>query len=297
MKVLVTGANGQLGTDLCKVLRDFELIPLTHKDIEIIDMNSVNQVFSKYKPDIIINTAAYVRVDDCEGDKDKAFRVNALGARNVAVVAQELGARLVHLSTDYVFGGEAEPRTTPYTEFDTPVPLSIYGKSKLAGENLVRHFCLRHFIIRSSALFGVAGSSAKGGNFVETILRPAKERDELRVVNDQIFSPTYTMDLARKITQLVTTEYYGIFHITNKGYCSWYEFAKEILRLAGITTPVVPITSDQYLQKARRPHYSVLDNYHLRLLGMDDMRPWQEALVDYLRENRHIPRRRDVEIQ
>jgi dTDP-4-dehydrorhamnose reductase len=251
-------------------------------------MSSVKQAFSKYKPGIIINTAAYVRVDDCEDEKDKAFSVNALGARNVAVVAQELGARLVHLSTDYVFGGEAELRTTPYTEFDTPVPLSIYGKSKLAGENLVRHFCLRHFIVRTSGLFGVAGSMGKGGNFIETMLRLSKERDELRVVNDQIFSPTYTMDLARKIVQLMITDYYGIFHITNRGACSWYEFTTEILKLADITTPVVPITSDQYLQKARRPRYSVLDNSHLRLLGMDDMRPWQEALKDYLVARGHI---------
>ena len=288
MKVLITGANGQLGTDLCEVLRDFELIPLTHKDIEISDMSSMKQAFSKYKPGIIINTAAYVRVDDCEDEKDKAFSVNALGARNVAVVAQELGARLVHLSTDYVFGGEAELRTTPYTEFDTPVPLSIYGKSKLAGENLVRHFCLRHFIVRASGLFGVAGSSGKGGNFIETMLRLSKERDELRVVDDQVFSPTYTKDLARKISQLMTTDYYGIFHITNRGACSWYEFTTEILKLAGLKTPVVPITSDQYPQKARRPRYSVLDNSHLRLLGMDDMRPWQEALEDYLVARGHI---------
>ena len=288
MKVLVTGASGQLGTDLCEVLRDFELIPLTHKDIEINDMDSVKQAFNKYKPDIIVNTAAYVRVDDCEDEKEKAFKVNALGARNVAVVAQELGARLVHLSTDYVFGGEDESRTTPYTEFDTPVPLSIYGKSKLAGENLVRHSCLRHFIVRASGLFGVAGSSGKGGNFIETMLRLARERDELKVVNDQVFSPTYTRDLAQKIAQLMATEYYGIFHITSKGACSWYEFTTETLKLAGITTPVVPITSDQYAQKARRPRYSVLDNYHLRLLGMDDMRPWREALKDYLVARGHI---------
>jgi len=288
MKVLVTGANGQLGTDLCKVLRDFELIPLTHKDIEIGDMNSVKRAFNKYKPDIIINTAAYVRVDDCEDGKDKAFQVNALGARNVAVVAQELGARLVHLSTDYVFGGEAEPRTIPYTEFDTPVPPNVYGKSKLAGENLVRHFCLSHFIVRASGLFGVAGSSGKGGNFIETMVRLARERDELKVVNDQVFSPTYTRDLAPKIAQLIATEYYGIFHITNRGYCSWYEFAKEILKQAGLKTPVIPISSDEYPQKARRPRYSVLDNYHLRLLGMADMRTWQEALKDYLVARGHI---------
>lgn len=288
MKVAVTGAKGQLGTDLCRALHSFDVIPFTHADIEIADMASVREAMVKHKPAVIINTAAYVRVDDCEDKKEKAFQVNALGARNVAVVAQELGAKLVHISTDYVFGGEAELRTTPYTEFDTPIPLNIYGKSKLVGENLVRHFCLRHFVIRASALFGVAGSSGKGGNFIETMLRLAKERDELRVVNDQVFSPTYTRDLARKITQLMTTECYGIFHITDGGACSWYQFTTEIFKLAGLKTRVVPITSEQYPQKARRPRYSVLDNYHLRLLGMDDMRPWQEALRDYLEARGHI---------
>jgi len=229
-----------------------------------------------------------VRVDDCETNPDKAFLVNALGARNLAVAASKLGAKLTHISTDYIFGGEAEPRSIPYTEFDIPVPPNIYGKSKLAGEDFVRHLCHRHFIIRTSGLFGVAGSSGKGGNFVETMLRVVKERNELRVVNDQIFSPTYTKDLARKIVQLITTEYYGILHITNRGMCSWYEFTKEILRLAGLETPVIPITCDEYHQEAKRPRFSVLDNYHLRLLGMDDMRPWQEALRDYMIEKGHI---------
>ena len=291
-KVLVTGANGQLGTDLCKVLQHFELIPLTHKDIEISDINSVKQMFNKYKPDIIISTAAYVRVDDCETEQDKAFLINALGARNVAVAAQELGAKLIHISTDYVFGGVGEipvvshkaggDQPRPYTEFDTPIPLNTYGKSKLAGEVLVQRFCPRHFIIRTSVLFGIAGASGKGGNFVETVLKLAKEQDELKVVNDQFRSPTYTKDLARKIAQLIQTEYYGIFHITDRGSCSWYEFAKEILKLADLKIRLIPITSDQYPQKARRPRFSVLDNYHLRLLGMDDMRTWQEALKDYM---------------
>ena len=288
MKVLVTGAKGQLGSDLCKALLSFDVIPLTHADIDITDMGSVKELFNKYRPDVIINTAAYVRVDDCESNRDKAFLVNAIGARNVAVVSQELGAKLVHISTDYVFGGESEPRTTAYTEFDTPAPPNLYGKSKLAGENLVQHLCSKHFIVRSSGLFGVAGSSGKGGNFVETMLRLARERDELRVVNDQVFSPTYTKDLAGKIVQLINTEHYGILHITNQGSCSWYEFTKEILRLAGLNLPLIPITSNHYPQKAKRPRFSVLDNYHLRLLGMDDMRPWQQALEDYLKEKGHI---------
>jgi len=288
MKVLIIGVKGQIGTDLHRALEDLEAIPLAHADIEITDMSSVRESFEKHRPDVVINTAAFVRVDDCEMEKDKAFLVNALGARNVAVAAQELGARLVHISTDYVFGGEGEPHSTPYTEFDIAVPVNTYGRSKLAGEEFVRSLCLRHFIVRSSALFGVAGASGKGGNFVETMLRLANEQDELRVVEDQIFSPTYTKDLARKIAQLINTECYGIFHITNKGACSWYDFTQEILRLAKLKTPVVPIASDQYPQEARRPHYSVLDNYHLRLLGMDDLRPWQEALEDYMMSKGHI---------
>lgn len=298
MKVLVTGANGQLGTDLCQALQHFELIPLTHRDIEISDMNSVKQVINKYKPDIVINTAAYVRVDDCESNQDKAFKVNALGARNVAVAAQELGARLVHMSTDYVFGGVGETlvvssksggdKPLPYTEFDAPIPLNTYGKSKLAGEDFIRHLCQRYFIIRTSGLFRIAGASGKGGNFVETMLKLAKERDELKVINDQVFSPTYTRDLAHKIAQLIETECYGIFHITNRGSCSWYEFTREILKQAGLKTIVTPIISDEYPQKAKRPRFSVLDNYHLRLLGMDDMRTWQEALKDYMISREYI---------
>jgi len=298
MKIIITGANGQLGTDLCKALSHSDLVPLTHKDLEITDMNSVKQIFSRYKPGVVINTAAFVRVDDCETEQDKAFKVNALGARNIAVAAQELKTKLIHLSTDYVFGGVGEtlvvshkaggdkPRS--YTEFDAPVPLSIYGKSKLAGENFVRYLCHRHFIIRTSGLFGIAGSIGKAGNFVETMLKLAKERDELRVVNNQVFSPTYSKDLAQKIAQLISTEYYGIFHITNKGTCSWYEFAREILKQADMKTPLIPITSDEYPQKAKRPHFSVLDNYQLRLLGMDDMQPWQEALKNYMISKGHI---------
>ena len=282
MSILVIGANGQLGTDLCEVLRNSGVVPLTHAEIEITDMNSVKEAFKKYNPNIVINTAAYVRVDDCEDDPDRAFQVNALGARNVAVLAYEQGVKLVHISTDYVFGGDREPRDKPYTEFDTPVPVNVYGKSKVAGESMVRHLCARHFSIRTSALFGIRGASGRGENFVETMLRLAKEKEELRVVNDQMFSPTYTSDLARKIAQLIETDYYGIFHVTNKGSCSWYEFAEEILRLAGLKTLLIPITSDQYPQRAKRPNTSVLDNYHLRLLGMDDMRPWREALKDYM---------------
>ncbi|MCR4392987.1 MAG: dTDP-4-dehydrorhamnose reductase [Dehalococcoidales bacterium] len=287
MKIAIIGAKGQLGNDLCKVLQGNNLVLFNHNDIEITHLESVRYKIKYHLPTIIINTAAFHRVDDCETDSDKAFRVNALGARNVAVVAEELGAKLVHISTDYVFGG-GEPRSTPYTEFDQPTPLNTYGKSKLAGEDFVRHLCRRYFIIRASGLFGAAGSSGKGGNFVETMLRLGKERSELRVVNDQIFSPTYTLDLALKISKLIETEYYGIFHVTNSGTCSWYDFTREIIRLAGLPVKVIPITSDQYPQKARRPAYSVLGHYHLQLMGMDDLRSWQEALKAYMVEKGHL---------
>ena len=168
------------------------------------------------------------------------------------------------------------------------VPFTFYGQSKLAGENFIQHLSFRYFIVRTSGLFGSGGASGKGGNFVEKVLKLARERNELRVVSDQVFSPTYTKDLAEKIVKLMLTEYYGIFHITNHGHCSWYELAKEVLALAGQKTPVIPVTSEEHPQKARRPLYSVLDNYHLRLLGMDDMRPWREALKAYMQAKGHI---------
>jgi dTDP-4-dehydrorhamnose reductase len=289
MKVLLIGSTGQLGTDLCQAFPPADLIPLDLPEIDITSMESVKKALLQHRPGTVINTAAYLRVDDCETEQDKAYAVNALGARNVAVVCQEIGARLVYISTDYVFGGGSEVRKTPYTEFDLPVPLNVYGLSKLAGERMVRHLCQKHFIIRTSGLFGIAGASGKGGNFVETILKLAGTRDELRIVNDQVFSPTHTRDLARKIAWICSTEYFGLFHVTNGGLCSWYEFGREIIRLAGLKTPVVPITSEEYPQKARRPSYSVLGNYQLHLLGMDDMRPWQEALKEYLRNKGKEP--------
>jgi len=288
MKVLIIGADGQLGTDLCRLLKNVDIIPCTQNDIEITDTNSIKIIFSKYRPEAVINTAAFVRVDDCEDEKDKAYTVNALGARNIAVACQEIGAKLLHISTDYIFGGEPGIRTEPYIEFDVPIPCSVYGKSKLAGEDLVRHLCSKHFIVRTSGLFGTAGSLGKGGNFVETMIKMSKQKTDLKVVNDQVFSPTYSKDLAEKIGQIIKTEYYGIFHVTNSSICSWFEFTQEILKQVGSKTMVIPITSAQYPQKAKRPSYSVLNNYHLHLLGMDDLRTWREALKDYLKEKGHV---------
>jgi dTDP-4-dehydrorhamnose reductase len=284
MKVLITGADGQLGTDLCKVIKGHNILPLTINDGDISDFSFVKLQLLKHKPEVIINTAAYVRVDDCEDNKDLAYQVNALGARNMAVAAEDIGARLLHISTDYVFGGEMQQRKLPYTEFDDPVPCNTYGESKLAGETLVRHLCKRHIIIRSSALFGTAGAMGKGGNFVETIARLAREKDELRVVSDQVFSPTFTYDLAQRISQLIETEYYGIIHITNSGICSWHEFAVEIVKEAGLNTPVIAIPTAQYPQKARRPFYSVLANYQSKLLNWKEMRNWKVALHEYFKQ-------------
>jgi dTDP-4-dehydrorhamnose reductase len=288
VKILVTGANGQLGTDLCLALKNENLIAITHQDLEITDINAVDRVFKTHHPDVIINPAAWVDADDCEVNPDKAFKVNSLGVRNIAVVAREINAKLVQISTDYVFGGENRTEIAPLTEFDLPVPISVYGKSKLLGEKFAQHFCNKHFIVRVSGLFGVAGCRSKGGsNFVEAILKQAKIKDKLAVVNDQFFSPTSTMDLASKIAELIHTSLYGIFHITNKGVCTWHEFAEEIIRQAGLTTPVLPVTSDEYPMNAKRPHYSALRHYQLQLLGMDNMRPWQLALESYLKAKGH----------
>ena len=287
MRLLITGSNGQLGTDLCKVFRGLDLVPLTHADLDVTDSESVNEILDDFRPDVVINTAAYVRVDDCEVNRDQAFQVNAEGAQNIALAAEKIGAKLIHISTDYVFGGEG-PRSSPYSELAVPIPLNIYGNSKLAGERYVRSLCSKHIIVRTSGLFGTAGSSGKGGNFIETILRMGKERGELNVVNDQVFSPSYTVDVAEKIAELIETDNYGIFHITNSGECSWFAFAREILRLSNVKAHLNPVTSIQYRQKAKRPAYSVLRHLHLARLGMDNMRPWENALTVYLRKKGHL---------
>jgi dTDP-4-dehydrorhamnose reductase len=288
MRVLVTGCEGQVGADLCPALKNFDIIPLSHKDIEITDIQSIKAAINKYAPDIIINTAAYINVDDCEQNCDKAFSVNALGARNIAVVAQEINAKLVHISTDHIFGGQGCIASVPFCEFDQPSPVNVYGASKLAGEEYIKHLCNRYFIVRTAGLYGIAGSNMKGGNFVDKIIRSAGEKSELQVVDDQITSPTHTKDLANKMVELLGTEYYGTYHITNSGYCSWCQFARYILESANIQTPVIPVKSTEYLQKAKRPYFSALNNYQLKLLGMDDMQHWHDALIDYMKLKGYI---------
>ncbi|MBC8235355.1 dTDP-4-dehydrorhamnose reductase [bacterium] len=285
MNIMLIGANGQLGSDLRKVLTTEELIPLTHADIEITDAAQVEAIIKHHQPEVVINTAAYHKTDECEENAEKAFQVNALGVRNLALSCREHNATLVHMSTDYVFDGK---KGEPYTELDTPNPINVYGVSKLAGEHFVKYILDKYFLIRTSGLFGVAGSSGKGGNFIELMLRLADERDEIRVVDDQTLSPTSTVDLANKIKKLITTERFGLYHITNNGACSWYDFAAKIFELSGKKPNLKRTTTEEFGAKANRPKYSVLDNYNLRQIGMDDMRTWEEALATYLHSTNRL---------
>lgn len=283
MRVLIIGANGQLGTDIVKVLHSEEVIPLTHEDIEVAEEGFVRKAMRPYQPEVVISTAAYHRVGDCERNDVKSFKVNAIGAKNLANVCKEKDAILVYISTDYVFDGE---KRTPYIESDPPRPLNAYGISKLAGEYYIRYIWPKHFIIRTSGLYGSAKCRAKGGNFVDLMLRLAQEQDEIQVVDDEVLTPTYTIDLALKIRDLIQTDYFGLYHITNNGACSWYEFAQKIFELSGLKVNLKRTTQEKFGTKVKRPRYSVLRNYALEKRGMDNMRRWDEALKAFLLEKK-----------
>lgn len=286
MRVLIIGARGQLGTDLVRVMADWDVTATTSAELDVCDFAGTRRKILELRPDLVINTAAYHRVDDCEDEAERAFLVNVHAVRNLARICAELDTVLTHFSTDYVFSGD---RDQPYTERDLPGPLSVYGGSKLAGEHMVRAYCPRHFVVRTCGLYGVAGASGKGGNFVETMLRMARTGKPIRVVNDQILTPTYTLDLAFKIKKLVQTEAFGLYHLTSRSSCSWFEFAARIFELADLAPDFGPTTSAAFAAKARRPAYSVLDNHRLREAGLEDMRPWQQALAAYMREKGHLP--------
>jgi len=285
LRTLLIGANGQLGQELRQVYADHDLVPVTRADLEITDWKHTEEVLDRNVPDLILNTAAYHRVDECEEFPAKAYEVNALAVRQLAQWARAHGAILVYFSTDYVFDGCLR---RPYTEADPPAPLSAYAVSKLAGEYFIRAIHDRHVIIRTCGLYGIAGSSGKGGNFVETMLRLATEGKEIRVVDDQVLTPTSAKELARKVRQLVETGAYGLYHMTNNGACSWYEFAAAIFELSGLTPRLEPTTSAAFGARANRPAYSVLDNANLRSLGLDDLRDWRDALKEYLEERTHM---------
>jgi dTDP-4-dehydrorhamnose reductase len=230
----------------------------------------------------VINVAAYNLVDRAEEEPEVAYRVNALGPRNLALSCGEIGATLFHVSTDFIFGLDTD-RKTPYRELDAPGPLSAYGLSKLAGEYFVRSLCPRHFVMRTCGLYGIECSRGKG-NFVETMLRLGAERDSLNVVNDQRCTPSWTMDIAHAILALLETDQYGLYHATNSGSMTWYEFAAEIFGQAGITVELHPITSDQFGAAAQRPGYSVLDCQKLAEATGLKLPPWQKALAGYLQQ-------------
>ena len=280
MKIMIIGADGQLGTDLCRVVPRGEQIPLTIRDLDVTDRQQVGAVLQRYRPDVVINTAGYVRVDDCEDHETTAFAVNAIGAKYLANACREIDAALVQLSTDYVFDGT---KNAPYEETDPTNPQSVYGISKLAGESCVRYLLDKYYIVRSCGLYGQAGCLGKGGgNFVENVIKRAAAGSELAVVTDEIVIPTYTLDLAAKIDQLIRTGRYGLYHIVNHGQCSWYDFAARIFELLGRPVTIKQVRSADYPSKARRPRYSVLKNARLAALGLDDLRPWPEALLAYL---------------
>lgn len=280
MRILLYGAGGQLAQELMRVLVEDEVIGLTHCQVDICDADAVEACTRKYKPACLVNTAAFHRVDDCEDEVATSFAVNAVAVGNLVRSANRFRGVLVHFSTDYVFDGS---QRHPYVETDIPNPQSIYAMSKLAGEQIVRRYAERYFLIRTCGLYGRAGSKSKRGNFVETMLRLAREGLPIRVVNDQLLTPTSAEDLAAKIIPLIHSGKYGLYHMTNSGECSWYDFAQEIFQLVGIETDLKPISSSSSGAKARRPPYSVLENDAFWKAGFSDFRPWQEALADYIR--------------
>lgn len=281
MRILLIGSEGQLARDLAISLSRHELVLRSHRELEVRDDIAVQQVVTAVAPECIINTAAYHRVDECEDRPEFAFAVNAVGGYNVARAAEASGAKLVHFSTDFVFDGK---KHSPYTEADRPNPQSVYAMSKWTGERLVERYCEKHYVIRTCGLYGAGGSASKGGNFVRSILRAAEKGKPLRVVADQIVTPTSTADLADRVSQLLEHKSYGVYHMTNAGECSWFDFAKEALRLAGVAAKVTAVSSEEYGAKAQRPAYSVLDNTRMRALGIEEFRPWQSALADFIRQ-------------
>lgn len=275
-KIIVTGANGQLGRAINLQYADstdYELINTDVGELDITRIDKVMEFVRDVRPCAIINCAAYTAVDACEQEEDLAFRINAIGARNLSIAAEETGAKLMHISTDYVFDGNGH---RPYIETDPTEPQGVYGRTKLAGENFVKEFSNRHYIIRTAWLYG------DGKNFVKTMLRLSETNDTVRVVMDQVGSPTSADELAKAIAYLLPTENYGLFHGTCEGDCSWAEFTEEIFRLAGKSTTVEAITSEEYGAAAKRPAYSILENYMFKMTTDFMFADWHDAIAKYL---------------
>ncbi len=275
MKILITGSNGMLGHDLIDVLENnHELILTTSKTLDITDKGQVLDFISDSKPDIVINSAAYTDVDGCEENQDLAYSVNGEGVRNLALACREVDCPLVHISTDYVFDGNARE---PICEDGEIGPISVYGKSKLRGEEAILEILDKYFIVRTAWLYGI-----NGRNFPKTMLELAENHSEITVVYDEVGTPTYTPDLAYGISQLIETDYYGIYHLTNSGSCSWCEFAKYIFEIADRDVNVVPVTASEFARPAPRPSYSVLNNKNWIEKGFKPLRSYKEAIKEYI---------------
>ena len=276
---IVLGAEGQLGTELVRLLPELSTMAYARCDLDICDADAVEATLEKHCPSVVFNCAAYVDVERAEYEKDEAFEVNGYAVKTLALNCCRFDITLVHISTDYVFDGKKE---APYCEVDEPDPISVYGQSKLFGEQSLILHCQKYFLVRSSGLYGASGSRAKGGSFVDRVLKRARAGEKLRVVEDQITSPTWTRDLAAKILELVETRAHGLYHISNAGECSWHEFTEAIMRLSGLDVAVQPVSSSDFATKARRPAYSVLGNTMLRGVSLCQPRHWRDALTDYL---------------
>ncbi len=281
-RVCVLGANGQLGSDVVGAFRSagMEVAPLTHAEIEITSPDSIRAALDAARPDVVINPAAFHNVEKSEYEPASPFAVNAVGARNLAEVTRDLGAALVHISTDYVFDGA---KRQPYVEQDMPGPLNVYATSKLAGEYFVRARNPRHFVVRVAAIYGHQPCRAKGGmNFVETMLQLARERGEVRVVDDEFTTPTPTLQIARQLVALAQSDHYGLSHATAEGSCSWYEFAAALFELSDTKVRLRPAAPGQFSSKVKRPKFSVLENAALKQRHLNRFSHWREGLADYL---------------
>jgi dTDP-4-dehydrorhamnose reductase len=280
VRALVAGAEGQLGSELCKRLGGELAWSGGRAALDVTDAAAVRALVARVRPDVVFNASAYNRVDAAESERERAFAVNALAPRTLARAAAQAGARLVHVSTDYVFDGDV---SRPYREEDEPRPLSAYGASKLEGESHVLAAGPEHLVVRTSGVIGRRGSAQKGGSFAARILSQARAGKPLRVVSDQLFAPTFAGELAEALLALARTPAAGLLHVTNEGSCSWHELAVATLRAAGVEAPVVPIAAAELELKARRPSYSVLDTSRYRSLGLTRPRRWQDALAELVR--------------
>lgn len=285
MKVAVIGSNGQLGSDVVKEfsVKGYEVVGLTHTEIEVSNFESVRSVLTSVKPEVVVNTAAMHNVEKCEQEPLRSFEVNSLGAKYLSETCNEADSVLVHISTDYVFDGK---KNSPYVETDKATPLNVYGNTKVSGEQFIEAIAKKYFVVRTSGVYGHNPCRAKGGlNFVELMLKLVKEKPELRVVDDEILTPTSTKEIARQLTEIIKTDAYGLYHATAEGGCSWYRFAKKIFELSNVPANLQIASPKEFLMKVPRPKYSVLENANLKSHGLNIMKPWEDGLKEYLNLN------------